>query len=641
MLFRKPSSASSYKYKPLNTTKDEIRVLRILPGKSNEPLRCNLIHIPLTKSASYEALSYAWSDPNLFPNEGCAPKEKIWIDGQPLEVGKNLASFLWSARRKHGECGWLWIDAVCINQSDVRERNVQILRMRKIYKLARQVIVWLGPQYRESGEAIEFLQMIFEDCPQGSETAWFRSFLKEYSVAVQWKALVSLLGRVWWSRIWIVQEVVLARDVVLLSIHKLSAALGDISKFVQFHGGYEVVVDRVQLIGRLATIRRRRDDLSIVDVLDNIGSNDCSNMRDKIYGLLGMIKEAPLLVPAPNYKISTYEVYKGLFANLALKTGDLDFLSLIVNRADEDHDSTLPSWCPDPTSKYFKNLPRLNTALTLPPKTLPQFSASRGKMASPKISKDRSILTLPGICIDTIDGIFPGGSGEPFNLMYTVQARSRRSVYKNDRKTFEALWMSLVAGLDLHSTSNFYAAPSYFGDLFARQCLIAETQHLKLVQARQESAFDISDPLKNTTFVEDDSVWQFNTWYKYNRDALFGGRTVKSWTASHVFSVDERDGPASPTSPSAWSGFSGSWGSASFGRRMVTTEKGYIGNALELTRRGDIVCILFGCKMPVILRPKGRHFIFIGECYIHGLMFGEAMDGLRDGKFFVEEFDLH
>jgi len=74
---------------------------------------------------------------------------------------------------------------------------------------------------------------------------------------------------------------------------------------------------------------------------------------------------------------------------------------------------------------------------------------------------------------------------------------------------------------------------------------------------------------------------------------------------------------------------------------MVTTEKGYVGNALELTRRGDIVCILFGCKMPVILRPKGRHFIFIGECYIHGLMFGEAIDGLRDGKFFVEEFDLH
>src|SRR6266487_2632409 len=110
MLFSKSSSSSSsYKYKPLNTAKDEIRLLQILPATANGPLRCRLEHISLNKSSSYEALSYAWSDPKLFPNEDRAPTDRIWIDGQPLEVGKNLASFLWKARRKHEAGGWLWI----------------------------------------------------------------------------------------------------------------------------------------------------------------------------------------------------------------------------------------------------------------------------------------------------------------------------------------------------------------------------------------------------------------------------------------------------------------------------------------------------------------------------------------------------
>jgi hypothetical protein len=73
----------------------------------------------------------------------------------------------------------------------------------------------------------------------------------------------------------------------------------------------------------------------------------------------------------------------------------------------------------------------------------------------------------------------------------------------------------------------------------------------------------------------------------------------------------------------------------------VTTEKGYFGMAPEQTRRGDVVCILLGGRLPVILRPVGQHWEFIGECYIHGVMQGEAMADLENGLYKQQSFELH
>jgi hypothetical protein len=80
-----------------------------------------------------------------------------------------------------------------------------------------------------------------------------------------------------------------------------------------------------------------------------------------------------------------------------------------------------------------------------------------------------------------------------------------------------------------------------------------------------------------------------------------------------------------------WKDFFGNWGPANFGRRMITTQKGYIGIALELSRPRDLVCLLCGCRMPVVLRPEGGHFRFMGECYVHGLMFGEGTNVFERG----------
>ena len=75
-------------------------------------------------------------------------------------------------------------------------------------------------------------------------------------------------------------------------------------------------------------------------------------------------------------------------------------------------------------------------------------------------------------------------------------------------------------------------------------------------------------------------------------------------------------------------------------RRLMISEKGYIGLVPIDCRSGDRICVLSGCSIPVILRQKGDYHILIGECYVHGIMDGQAIQQLREGKYIVENFKL-
>jgi hypothetical protein len=81
---------------------------------------------------------------------------------------------------------------------------------------------------------------------------------------------------------------------------------------------------------------------------------------------------------------------------------------------------------------------------------------------------------------------------------------------------------------------------------------------------------------------------------------------------------------------------------AVFGTSLIITDKGEIGRpASPLVEVGDIVCILFGCAMPMVLHPVGDHFEVRGEIYVPGIMKGEAMTALYNGKVISREFELH
>lgn len=80
----------------------------------------------------------------------------------------------------------------------------------------------------------------------------------------------------------------------------------------------------------------------------------------------------------------------------------------------------------------------------------------------------------------------------------------------------------------------------------------------------------------------------------------------------------------------------------SMARRLITTNKGRIGMAPCRVRKGDQVCVLLGCSMPLILRQSKveSQYGVIGECYLHRFMNGEALEELDSGKLKIKEFQL-
>ena len=150
----KPNSSSSdtlidYKYEPLSTSPAIIRLFQIMPPSSpvlEEPLVCEMRHFDLDTAVSiqYHALSYAWGEPKF--------DEAIKINGHRLRVTSHLCKAL--QRLRSYSLKWVWVDAICIDQSNVPERNTQVSFMGRIFGSARSTFVYLGEANEEEAKAV-------------------------------------------------------------------------------------------------------------------------------------------------------------------------------------------------------------------------------------------------------------------------------------------------------------------------------------------------------------------------------------------------------------------------------------------------------------------------------------------------------
>ncbi|KAH8679558.1 heterokaryon incompatibility protein-domain-containing protein [Tricladium varicosporioides] len=118
------SKSTFFKYPPLNRARSEIRLvcLKLSLNKST-PLLCELRHVSLDESSSYEALSYTWG--------AKAQTHLITLNGSNFPVTVNLYLALWTLRQEHNDY-FIWIDAICVNKNDMEERSHEVLRMLQI-----------------------------------------------------------------------------------------------------------------------------------------------------------------------------------------------------------------------------------------------------------------------------------------------------------------------------------------------------------------------------------------------------------------------------------------------------------------------------------------------------------------------------
>src|SRR5690349_17905460 len=123
----------TYQYKPL-THDDEIRLLHLEPASADD-VHFTLHPARLSEEPSYEAISYCWGDEN--------DTRVVYCEGEPLLITNSLYTGLKQLRHQD-TVRVLWADAVCIDQNDISERNVQVGLMSRIYSQPSRVLVWLG-----------------------------------------------------------------------------------------------------------------------------------------------------------------------------------------------------------------------------------------------------------------------------------------------------------------------------------------------------------------------------------------------------------------------------------------------------------------------------------------------------------------
>ena len=148
------ATASNSPYKPLATDKQEIRLLQLLPGAEEDALAGELIHLDLKLSQpdlAFEAVSYCWGDKSqrvvFHINEG-----QIEV---PLSASQALRRLRYQDRPR-----LLWLDAICINQSDVAEKNRQVALMHLVYGRASRCLIWLGEDDGTVGPAMGTLRLL-------------------------------------------------------------------------------------------------------------------------------------------------------------------------------------------------------------------------------------------------------------------------------------------------------------------------------------------------------------------------------------------------------------------------------------------------------------------------------------------------
>jgi hypothetical protein len=181
-----PLPPPTFTHDPLNHKTDSIRLLEILLGPQDTIIQCRLRHTTI-REASYKCLSYTWH-PEY-------PKHDIEINGSVLSVGENVFQFLVAYRayytlayhlpkrhrvnrrknaRSHNQqiVPCLWIDAICIDQSNLNEKNHQVRQMGSIYTGAEQVMIWLGDLSDSMLRFLHEVDPLRETVKRESKRAW-------------------------------------------------------------------------------------------------------------------------------------------------------------------------------------------------------------------------------------------------------------------------------------------------------------------------------------------------------------------------------------------------------------------------------------------------------------------------------------
>ncbi|KAI0881513.1 HET-domain-containing protein [Annulohypoxylon maeteangense] len=602
----------SYCYVPFGTEPEchQFRILTLLPGSRGQPLECILKHGDIGNSPPYEAISYVWGDTR--------DKVNIICNGKPLIISANLDAVLRHFRFPSDK-RTLWVDAVCINQNDDEERGRQVGRMKDIYSKAMEVLIWLGEEGEDSDAGITVASDIAQACRQyisggGSlETISFnespvqRLFgrFRDKSEFTRLEAFAKIIKRLWFTRVWVVQELALATKATVFcgnssiswtDLMNAITAQDYLNLWLADHerNAYVFILERARQEWN-AGVRR-----SLLSILFRYRILDATDPRDKIFGLNALIKNE---LPGgqalqPNYNVDATELYIAVAKEILKQSSDLNLLSVPRRLSgDGPGPKNLPSWVPDWT----------NTRLTAPLglanySDINELAFSASGSSTPQIEfggVDSSSLGVQGCCVDRIAAV-----GTVLRLEDLP-----RTDYHGTRIPKCAFVLDDWSRVAKLRDQNFYFTgpePYLTGepmrDAFV-QTLVTESTNESIETLRQQ--LDILE--RNAAIAK---------WLNFLPKRLPSWLTDKAVYLAHAILFCRRNDQMTLDFRIHLSSLAD--------RRGFRTDKGYIGLGSALAEVGDKIVVVKGAKLPLILRAAGSQWTVQGDCFVKGIMQGEA-----------------
>ncbi|KAH7378538.1 hypothetical protein BKA64DRAFT_728220 [Cadophora sp. MPI-SDFR-AT-0126] len=270
---------STNSYNPIEPAVDGIRLLILEPCEDVKGfVSCRLQHVAFTKKPKYEALSYTWGDETI--------RHKIFIDGQDFTAGQNLFDALSPLSfRREGIVGRRDL----YHQSDVLEKNRQIGIMPFIYMRAKTVLL----------------------------LSWDEIFARKGNIFLQGADKIlrqTLSDNPYWKRVWIIQEVSLARKILVhYGAHK-----ADWTAFIQRIQSNHDLLDSLPVKLQKELDKKYEDGHKLQALIESHRDSLCKDPRDHIYGFVGLAIDCQEGFPV-DYGKSLYEVWKDVvrFKNAA------------------------------------------------------------------------------------------------------------------------------------------------------------------------------------------------------------------------------------------------------------------------------------------------------------------------------------
>ncbi|KAL3606787.1 hypothetical protein FPOAC2_01752 [Fusarium poae] len=599
------SALERYKYTPIEDNYS-VRILTLEPGAGDEPLVGHLGFENLGLSPRYEAISYCWGTDGR--------SSEIICDGESLALTKSIEGALRRMRHATSQRR-LWADQVCINQYDIAERSQQVGLMNAIYKGADHVLVWLGDDHEgvahDAVTMIHYLDGVFnnEEIHNEFKRVHSEELLKQDRTP--WVPFSNLTRLPWFSRMWIVQEIGTSAPATLywgdaeIDWEILSSVAGVLN--TQYHylrSRFSIFTPNIRYLYQRFVEPEEQYDFNhnraaFIYELHRARHLLAKDPRDHVYAFLGHFSlstgSQSLKELVPDYSRPIEDIFYDVAARELSGCETLLVLSAChavpaTYRRRLMERGNIPTWAPD-----WRIVP-----LHLMGTPGSPHRASGNLLPKLHIDDKRRALHIRGVRLDHLH--------RPSWIFWHNAFHFHRN-HKNPRRLpIEAVWRDICRGNEPFNLQKRYRN--------------GESAFFALVQSLTNACIgvDRSRPYESVPKEE----WLANG------------------AAYLVRALNSTDAVSQEIQDLAHTGDGFKW---SHEATLITRYRGFAITAggwfvvgPDIMQGGDVVVILYGGKMPFLMRRReGGTWMLVGECYVHGMMDGEVLGfkGLREEEFVV------